>query len=305
MCFSCHMHFKKAKGILSAGNGMNLCRGCTHGCIYCDSRSRCYRIEHDFEDVEIKINAPELLGKKLASRCRPCMIGTGAMSDPYIPIDESLKNTRTCLELIEKYGFGLAIQTKSNLILRDLDLLTSINRKAKCVVEMTLTTFDENLCKIIEPNVCGSRERFETLKALRDNKIKTVIWLCPILPFINDTEENIRGILDYCIEADVFGILCFGMGMTLREGNREYFYEMLDRHFPGLRERYEKKYGNNYVITSDKNRELMALFQETCKKNSILYGNEEVFGFLRAFEEKDGGLPAGKKSEKGQMELPF
>jgi DNA repair photolyase len=289
------MHFKAAKGILSSKNGMNLCRGCIHGCIYCDSRSLCYKIEHDFEDVEIKINAPQLLEEKLRSKRRRCMIGTGATSDPYIPIDESLKITRACLEVIEKYGFGLAILTKSNLILRDIDLLTSINRKAKCVVEMTLTTFDEDLCKIIEPNVCTSRQRFETLKTLRDNGIETVVWLCPILPFINDTAENLRGILGYCVEAGVYGILCFGMGMTLREGNREYFYEKLDKHFPGLKNRYEKKYGNSYVVTSDNNRELMAYFYKTCNENSIRYGNEKLFEFMAAaFEEK---------ADRGQGEL--
>jgi len=214
------------------------------------------------------------------------MIGTGAMSDPYIPIDESLAITRACLELIEKYGFGLAIQTKSNLILRDIDLLTSINRKAKCVVEITLTTFDENVCKIVEPNVCTTRERFETLKTLRDRGIQTVVWLCPLLPFINDTMENLRGILDYCVEAGVYGILCFGMGMTLREGDREYFYEKLDEHFPGLRERYEKKYGYSYSITSDNNRELMAYFHAVCEQNNIVCDTEKLFEYMSAFEEK-------------------
>ena len=282
------MHFKAVKGILSPKNGMNLCRGCTHGCVYCDSRSLCYKIEHDFEDVEIKINAPELLEKKLVSKRRRCMISTGAMSDPYIPLAESLENTRACLEIIEKYGFGLSIQTKSDLVLRDLDLLTSINRKAKCVVEITLTTFDEKLCKIIEPNVCTSRRRFEVLKILRDNGIKTIVWLCPILPFINDTEDNIRGILDYCIEAEVYGIICFGMGLTLREGNREYFYKMLNRHFPGLRPKYEEKYGNSYVITSDNNTELMALFHKTCTKNNIVYGNDKLFEYMSSLEEKAG-----------------
>jgi len=281
------MHFKPAKGILSPKNGMNLCRGCIHGCIYCDSRSRCYNMDHDFEDVEIKINAPELLEDKLRSKRNRCMIGTGAMSDPYIPIDESLKNTRACLEIIEKYGFGLAIQTKSNLILRDLELLKSINRKAKCVVEMTLTTFDEDLCKIVEPKVCASHERFETLKIMRDNGIKTVVWLCPLLPFINDTAENLRGILGYCVEAEVYGILCFGMGMTLREGDREYFYSMLDRHFPGLRGKYEKKYGNSYVITSDNSRELTAIFLETCREANIVCDNEKIFEFMSTLEEKD------------------
>ena len=289
------MHFKKVKGIVTPRSGgfapgvslgMNLCRGCIHGCIYCDSRSRCYNMDHDFEDVEIKINAPELLEEKLRSRRSRCMIGTGAMSDPYIPIEESLRNTRACLEIIEKYRFGLAIQTKSSLILRDLELLKSINRRAKCVVEMTLTTYDENLCKIIEPNVCGTRERFETLKTLRDNGIKTIVWLCPILPFINDTAENLQGILGYCVEAGVYGILCFGMGMTLREGDREYFYEKLDKHFPGLRPWYEKRYGNSYEVTSDNNSALMKIFHKTCDENNIVYGNDKLFGFMSALDDK-------------------
>jgi len=282
------MHFKEVKGILSPKNGMNLCRGCVHGCIYCDSRSRCYKIEHDFEDVEIKVNAPRLLEEKLRSKRKKCMIGTGSMSDPYIPIDESLEITRTCFEIIEKYHFGLTVLTKSSLVLRDLDLLKSINRKAKCLVAITLTTFDEKLCKVIEPNVSTTRERFETLKTLRDNGIATVVWLCPILPFINDTEENIRGILSYCIEAKVWGILCFGMGMTLREGDREYFYTMLDRHFPGLKERYEKKYGNSYQVLSDNNSELMAIFKKTCAENNIVHNTDKVFEFMFSLDEKAG-----------------
>ena len=291
------MHFKKVKGILSAKNGMNLCRGCTHGCIYCDSRSLCYKMDHAFEDVEIKINAPDLLEEKLASKRNRCMIGTGAMSDPYIPLEESLNITRACLTLIEKYRFGLAIQTKSNLILRDLDLLTSINQKAKCAVSITLTTFDEDLCRIIEPNVCTSRERFEVLKVLRDNKIKTIVWLCPLLPFINDTEENLQGILNYCIEADVYGILCFGMGMTLREGNREYFYTKLDEHFPGIKEKYEKKYGNKYALESDNSKRLFSLFRETCKKNNIIHDTAKVFEFMQTLNVND------KKRNTLQREL--
>jgi len=248
--------------------------------------------------VEIKINAPDLLEEKLRSKRRRCMIVTGAMSDPYIPIDESLKITRTCFEIIEKYGFGLAIQTKSSLILKDIDLLTSINRKAKCVVAMTLTTFGENLCKIIEPNVCATMERFETLKALRDRGIKTIVWLCPILPFINDTMENLSGLLDYCVEAKVYGILCFGMGMTLREGNREYFYEMLDKHFSGLRPQYEKRYGNSYAVTSRNNRELMTYFQKTCAENNIVYGNEKLFEYMATLNPS-----IDEKADNGQMEL--
>ena len=242
-------------------------------------------MDHDFEDVEIKINAPELLEKHLRSKRSRCMIGTGAMSDPYIPVEESLEITRRCLQIIEKYRFGLAIQTKSNLILRDLDLLKKINQKAKCVVEITLTTFDEDVCKILEPNVCGTAERFKVLSVMRDNGIKTVVWLCPILPFINDTRENITGILGYCIEANVFAILCFGMGMTLREGDREYYYKKLDEHFPGLSEKYRKKYGNSYSITCDNNNELMALFRETCTKNNILFDIDKIFKFMHSLDE--------------------
>jgi DNA repair photolyase len=282
------MHTREVKGILSAHNGMNISRGCTHGCIYCDSRSKCYRIEHDFEDVEIKSNAPALLETALRKKRNKCMIGTGAMSDPYIPIPENLANIRECLQIIDRHGCGLAIQTKSDLILRDLDLLLSINEKAKCVVQTTMTTYDENLCKIVEPNVCGTKRRYEMLKILRDNGIQTAVWLCPFLPFINDTEENMRGLLDYCVDAGVFGIICFGIGMTLREGDREYYYSKLDKHFPGLKKVYQKKYGFDYEIPSDNNDKLMKLLHETCEKHKILCGTDNVFRYLGTFEEKKG-----------------
>jgi DNA repair photolyase len=277
------MHFKEARGILSSTNGMNLSRGCVHGCIYCDARSTCYQIQHVFEDVEIKVNAPQLLEDKLRRKRQPCMIGTGAMSDPYLPIPESLANTRACLEIIEKYGYGLAIQTKSDLILRDLELLKKINKKAKCIVEITLTTFDEGLCTIIEPHVCATRRRFEVLEILRDAGIQTVVWLCPLLPFINDTEENLRGILDYCLRAKVWGIINFGIGLTLREGDREYFYEKLDAHFPGLTETYRRKYGDRYQVTSDNNNRLMEIFFDICKENKIVCNNDELFTYMRRF----------------------
>ena len=232
------MHFVKAKGILSPQNGMNLYRGCLHGCIYCDSRSKCYHMEHAFEDIEVKENAIELLEHALKHKRKKCMIGTGSMTDPYIPLELELENVRKALQLIYQYGFGFTAITKSNRILRDIDLLQKINEKTKCVVQMTLTTYDEDLCRKIEPNVSTTRERFQVLKQLRDAGIPTVVWLTPILPFINDTKENISGILDLCIEAKVYGIICFGMGLTLREGNREYFYDQLDRQFPGIKAKY-------------------------------------------------------------------
>ena len=201
------MHKVMVKGILSKDNGINIYRGCQHGCIYCDSRSKCYHMEHDFEDIEVKENALELLETALRSKRKKCMIGTGSMSDPYMPLEKEIGNTRKVLELVLKYGFGITLITKSDLILRDLDLLKEINSRTKCVVQMTLTTYDETLCKKIEPNVCTSKRRAEVLNILRENGIPTVVWLTPILPFINDTEENLKGILDYSREAGVKGII--------------------------------------------------------------------------------------------------
>jgi DNA repair photolyase len=280
------MHYKEAKSILSQHNGMNIYRGCTHGCIYCDSRSKCYNMQHDFEDIEVKGNAVELLEMALRRKHKKCMIGTGSMCDPYMHIETELNYTRRCLQVIDKYGFGLSILTKSNRILRDLELLKSINNKTKCVVQMTLTTYDENLCKIIEPSVSTTKERFDVLKVMNENGIPTVVWLGPILPFINDTEENLRGILDYCIQAKVYGIICFGMGLTLREGNREYYYAKLDEHFPGLKEKYHKKYGYSYEIGSNNSEKLMNIFYSTCKNNGIVCNIEEIFNYLHFFEDK-------------------
>lgn len=280
------MHFVKAKGILSAGNGMNLYRGCLHGCIYCDSRSLCYQMNHPFEDIEVKENALELLEKSLISKKKRCMIGTGAMTDPYIPIEEELRLTRGALELIRRHGFGIAIQTKSTRILRDLDLLSQIHEQSKAVVQMTLTTQDDALCRILEPNVSLTSQRVDALKTFRDAGIPTVVWLDPILPFLNDTRENIEGILESCIEAGVHGILCFNMGLTLREGNREYFYAQLDRHFPGLKEQYIRTYGNRYEVNSPRNAELMKLFRNTCEKAGIGHDIRKIFTYLHTFEDK-------------------
>lgn len=281
------MHFVNAKGLLSNQNGMNIYRGCTHGCIYCDSRSRCYGFTHEFEDIEVKKNAPELLERALKSKRKRCMIGTGAMSDPYMHCEKELKLTRSCLELIDRYGYGLSILTKSDLILRDLDLLKSINRKAKCVVQMTLTTFDEQLCSIVEPMVCSTKRRAEVLNIMRDNGIPTVVWLSPLLPFINDTEKNLRGILNYCFEAQVKGILCFGMGLTLREGDREYYYAALDKHFPKLKERYNQSYGYAYELDSPNSGRLWRIFAAECKKYSLMYHMDEIFKYLRTLPEPE------------------
>ncbi len=283
------MHFVDARGILTRNGdflGMNIYRGCTHGCIYCDSRSRCYQFTHAFEDIEVKQNAPVLLEAALRSKRRKCMIGTGSMSDPYMHCEAQLGLTRRCLEIILQYEFGAAIQTKSDMILRDIDLLEEINRKAKCVVQMTLTTYDDDLCRIIEPNVCTTRRRIEVLHEMQRRGIPTVVWLTPILPFINDTEENVMTILEACIQAGVRGIICFDMGLTLRDGDREYYYAALDKHFPGLKEKYISRYGNAYMLPSPNAKKLMGLFTETCQSHGILCRPDDCFAYLNDLPEK-------------------
>lgn len=284
------MHYKEVKAVLSPQNGMNLYRGCTHGCIYCDSRSKCYRMNHDFEDVEVKLKADQILENTLKKKRTKGMIVMGSMGDPYFPGEAELKLTRRCLNQIDRFDFGCVIQTKSNLILRDIDIIERINKKTKCIVGMTLTTFDEKLCKILEPNVCTTKERFETLMALKERDIPTLVWIDPILPFINDTKENLQGILDYCVKAGVYGIVTMGMGMTLRDGNREYFYEKLDEHFPGLKEKYIETYGNSYDVMSPNEEELMKLLVSTCEAHNIVYDQEEIFRYSREYKNKTQGV---------------
>ncbi len=283
------MHEIEAKSILSARGGMNVYRGCTHGCIYCDSRSTCYQMDHAFEDVAVKRNAPELLEDALRRKRRRCMIGTGSMCDPYLPLERETCLTRRCLEVIGRYGFGVSVLTKSDLILRDLDLLKHINAQTKAVVCTTFTTFDENLCRILEPHVCTTRKRFEMLDIMRQNGIHTGVWLCPILPFINDTEENLRGLLDYCFAAGVEVIVNFGMGVTLRDGDRQYFYKQLDAHFPGLKERYISTFGGRYECPSPNAGRLSRIFREECKAHGVICDPDRAMEYLMEFEDRQAG----------------
>ena len=283
------MHFVDAKGILTGSGGhpgMNIYRGCSHGCIYCDSRSKCYQFTHAFEDIEVKQNAPELLEQALRSKRKKCMIGTGAMSDPYMHCEEQLCLTRKCLEVIYRHGFGVAIQTKSDRILRDIDLLDEINRESKCVVQITLTTYDDDLCSILEPNVCNTKRRIEVLEKMQEREIPTIVWLTPILPFINDTEENVIAILRECARTNVRGIIDFGMGLTLREGDREYYYAALDKHFPGLKMKYIQRYGNSYELPSPNSRQLLKLLRNFCKEHNMMSAPEECFNYMYEFPDK-------------------
>ena len=295
------MHFVNAKTILTP-RSMNIYRGCSHGCIYCDSRSKCYQFTHDFEDIEVKQNAPELLEEALQKKRKRCMIGTGSMCDPYIPLEKELGLMRRCLEIIDRYNFGATLITKSDLVLRDLDILTRINNNTKVVIQMTLTTADDELCKKIEPGVCPTSRRFEVLCACRDAGIPTVVWFSPLLPFINDTQENIDGIIDYCVRAGVHAILCFGIGLTLREGNREYFYKALDRIWGdpstgsgtavSLKERYQKTFGYSYVCSSPREHELMIYLKERCRQNKIMLGTDSVFKWIDEFPERESIQPS-------------
>ena len=281
------MHEVQVKGLLSARNGMNLYRGCTHGCIYCDSRSTCYQMQHVFEDIEVKANALVVLAEELNRKRIKGMISTGSMSDPYLPLEVDRKLTRGALELIADHGFGATVLTKSDLVLRDLDVIRRIHTTTRFVLQMTLTTWDEELCHLVEPQVATTRERIEVLRRFQAEGIPTVVWLTPILPYINDTPENLLGILEACRDTGVRGILCFGMGVTLRSGDREYFYAQLDRHFPGLKGRYIRTFGNAYNCPSPRESELMALFNSFCASAGIMSDPNEVFRYLHQFEDKN------------------
>lgn len=275
------MHFVEAKSLLTKWNGMNIYRGCAHGCVYCDSRSECYHFQYPFEDIEIKKNAPDLLEKILRSKRKTCVISFGYMCDPYQPCEKDLKLTRTCLTLLEQYGFGATVTTKSDLVLRDMDLFCSIKEKAKAVVQMTLTVADEELSKKLEPGVCNTKRRYEVLKEFQKNDIPTVVWMSPILPYLTDTKENVKALMEYCFDAGVKGIICYGMGVTLRAGDREYYYRALDKYFPGLSDRYREKYGNSYEVLSERSEELMAFFSKECEKRGVLHTPEDCFRYIR------------------------
>lgn len=284
------MHEVDAKALLTSWGGMNLYRGCAHGCVYCDSRSLCYRFTHPFEDIEVKRNAPELLEAILRGKRKRIMIGTGSMSDPYQPCEEALRLTRRCLEVIDRHGFGATVITKSDRVLRDIDLFDSIHRKAKAVLQMSLTVADDALSRILEPNVCPSSRRYEVLKEFQRRGIPTVVWMTPLLPFLTDTDGNFERLMDWCLDAGVRGIICFNVGMTLREGNREYYYQTLDRHFPGLSDRYRATYGNAYEVVSEHSDRLMRRFHALCEAHGVLHEPERCFAYLRELPEESAQM---------------
>ncbi|RDU23336.1 SPL family radical SAM protein [Anaerosacchariphilus polymeriproducens] len=253
---------------------INLYKGCSHGCIYCDSRSNCYQIE-DFDRVRVKENTSEILRRELKSKKMKGVIGIGAMSDTYNPYEAKLKVTRRALELIDEFGFGISIDTKSALVTRDIDIIQRIVNRHSGIVKLTITTADDLLSKIIEPNVNASSKRFETIKELSREGIFCGVLLAPLLPFITDTEENIKEIVRLAYENGAKFV--YGMyGVTLRENQREYFYEQLNNKFEGLTSKYREQYKDAYFCNSLKSRHLQKILEDECKQYGLFYKMEDI-----------------------------
>ena len=294
------MEFIKSKTILSKvkyGNewfgidyNMNLYRGCSHGCIYCDSRSNCYHIDN-FDVPKGKENALILLENELSKKKDKGVIGIGSMSDTYNPFEKEYEQTRGALKIISKYNFGVSIDTKSDMILRDIDLLKEINLKNNVIVKFTVTTSSDELSKMIEPNVCVSSKRYQAIKILSDNGIFVGIMMNPVLPFITDSEENIKKIVKLAHESGAKFIHTY-MGMTLRENQRDYYFKKLDILFPGLKDKYIKYYGERYNCVVPDYKRLYKVFTDECDKYGILYNMKDI-------------ISAYKKSIKTNEQISF
>ena len=270
-----------ADGWLGADYNMNIYKGCCHGCIYCDSRSDCYGID-DFDTVKMKENAVAVIENDLRAKRKTGLLCTGGMSDPYNPREKELEVTKAAIQLAAKYGFGIEILTKSSLVLRDIALLKKIKELAPMAVHMTITAADDALCRIIEPNVSVSSERFAALKELSSNGIMCGVLLTPVLPFINDTEENILSIVEKAHESGAKWVHAYAsFGVTMRGNQRDYFYSKLDRHFPGKKELYQKTFGESYFCISQKNDGLWYAFVKKCGELGLKYKNKEIGALIK------------------------
>lgn len=263
---------------------MNIYKGCSHGCIYCDSRSDCYHVDN-FDEVRAKENALSLIEKELKSKRRSGVIGTGAMSDPYNPIEKKVELTRGALALINRYGYGVSIATKSDLVVRDIDLLKKIAQHSPVLIKLTITAADDKLSKIIEPHVAPSSARFEALAKLAENGIYCGILMMPILPFIEDTPENISTIVRQGIQAGVKFIYP-GFGVTLRSNQRDWYFDKLDQYFPGLKKRYIETFQNAYSCGSPRAQELWNLVKAECLQHNIDYKMKNIISaYKRGYED--------------------
>ena len=285
------MEFIKTKTILSkvkygsdwygCDYNMNLYRGCSFGCIYCDSRSNCYHI-NNFDVPKGKENALAILEKELSKKRNKGVIGIGSMSDTYNPLEKKYEQTRGALKLILKYNFGVSIDTKSDLILRDIDLLKEINKNNNVIIKFTITTPNDYLSKIIEPNACVSSKRFKAIKELSDNGIFTGIMMNPVLPFITDNEDDIKVLVKMAYESGAKFIHTY-MGMTLRENQRDYYLEKIDKYFVGLKEKYIKHYGERYNCVVPNYKRLYKVFVSECERYGILYDMKDI---IKAYKKE-------------------
>ena len=277
------MDLIQVKTILSSGHkdqwfgydyNMNLYRGCSHGCIYCDSRSTCYQ-NNDFDHIKVKQNAIKILQDELSRKRKKGVIGIGAMSDPYNPFEKKYMITRQALDLIRQYHFGIGITTKSDLVVRDIDLLKQINKFNDVIVKISITTIHDDLAVKIEPNVASSSKRFEAVKTLSEAGIFVGILLHPLIPFLCDDPNDIKTFVKKAYESGAKFIHTY-YGMTLREGNREYFYKNLDIHFPDLKKKYQMRYGYEYHCKARHYKELRRMFESECKKYGLLYRMKDI-----------------------------
>lgn len=293
------MEFIRAKTIISGYNpgqewfgnnyNMNIYKGCSHGCIYCDSRSECYRVE-DFDQVRAKENALTLIARELKAKRSKGVIGTGAMSDPYNPWEREFCLTRGALELINAYGFGVSIATKSDLITRDIDLLKAIKSHSPVLIKVTITTADDKLCQKLEPYVAVSSARFTAIRELSENGIFIGILLMPVLPFLEDNDENISKIIGLAHENGAKFIYP-AFGVTLRQNQREWYYQKLDQHFPGLKQSYIKQFGSAYECRSPKAKALWQLFKRECDRFGILHKMEDIInGYKEGYKDNQLSL---------------
>ena len=270
-----------------AAYNMNIYRGCCHGCIYCDSRSDCYHNE-DFDRVKAKADALRIIRDDLERKAKTGVVATGSMSDPYNPFEEELQLTRHALTLLEAYGFGVAVATKSDLIVQDIDVLASINRTMPAICKLTLTTCDDALAAKVEPRAPSPSRRLAAMERLSAAGLFAGVLMMPILPFLEDSPENVRDIVNRAADAGARFVYP-ALGVTCRAGQREYFYQRLERNFPGqgLSERYRRRYGDRYQCASPKARALWEVFRETCDRRGLLYSMGRIVTASRRGHETD------------------
>jgi DNA repair photolyase len=273
------MEFIRAKRIVypvkngwfGVTHNMNIYNGCNQGCIYCDSRSSCYQIK-DFDKVKPKQDAPRIIEENLKNARQPYMIGMGGMSDPYNHLEEKLQYTRKALQSILKYGHGVFIITKNIRVLRDIDLLQEINKKSPVIIGITITTFDDRLQKRIERNVSLSSQRFDAIKQLRQAGLYAGIMMMPILPFINDTQENIANIVTKAHDIDA-NFIYPSFGVTLRDNQRDYYFHKIKED---LTKKYIDTYQEKYYCESLNKTNLSKEFKTLCAKYGIIYTMNDI-----------------------------